>query len=256
MVCSNCQHENPEGRFCAKCGTMLVGNEAAQETAAGVHDAAGYQAQQQSNAHLENAKKVTKQYAGYFMSVLKNPYKTASRIEGDQLINGLITIALYALFIPLMVYIVVESQLGDWADLPFFDFVVKPTLAYTLFIVLVASYTFAAIRLAKVQASYQAVLARFGSLLIPFVAMFAVALLLALLEMELFSFFLVVGFLSSIFTVPALTILSFKKEQMEEGLDVVHGMILAYVLTFITLYVMSSILVERIVNNLNSPFWF
>jgi hypothetical protein len=246
MICGNCQHENAGGKFCAKCGTKMVFNEAKQEIASTtqpVHQA-------QPNIHMENAKKITKMYFGFFMTILKNPYSQSKNIGNEHFINGLITVALYAIFIPLMVYLGLKDSLAmGYVDSPFLNFVVKPAFGYAVFILLVVTYSFAAIKLGKVQADFQTVIARFGSLLIPFVGMFGLALLLALLETKFFAIILFIGFVGSIFTVPALTISSFKKE-ISGGLDVVYGTILTYVLTFITLMIMASILLETIINSI------
>ncbi|WNB92521.1 zinc ribbon domain-containing protein [Bacillus sp. NEB1478] len=249
MVCSKCQHENTGGKFCGKCGNSLladVTNEVAA-TSVPTHSA------QQPNVHVENAKKVTKMYFGYFMNILKSPYSQSKSIGTEHFINGLITVALYALFIPLMVYLGLKDTIGIFHDSPFFTFVVKPSFGYAVFIMLVASYSFAAIKLGKVQVSYQAVIARFGSLLVPFVGMFGLALLFAVLEIKFFVLILFIGFIGSIFTVPALTISSFKKDT-SSGLDVVYGTILTYVATFITLGIMANILLEAIKNALEQ--WF
>jgi hypothetical protein len=110
----------------------------------------------------------------------------------------------------------------------------------------VATYSFAVVKLAKVNASYKEVISRFGSFLIPFLAILLIGFVLSLLKAKIFVLFLVLGFSTSLIVVPTLVIASFKKET-QDGLDVIYGTILTYILTCITIAIMSEMLFERIV---------
>jgi hypothetical protein len=243
MTCPKCNHLSDGGNFCGKCGTRLG---AVQETAAAseVETIPFNATQAPSNAHLENAKKISKMYLGFFMGVLKKPFSQAQNVGKEHFINGLITVALYAIFIPLMVFLGFKDY-SQYVDSPFLNFVLKPAFGYAVFILLVVVYSFAAIKLGKIQASLQEVIARFGTFLVPFVGLFAIATIMALMEMEFFALILFIGFIGSIFTVPPLVIASFKK-QSTAGLDVIYGTILTYLATFITLGIMGRILFEMI----------
>ena len=61
-------------------------------------------------------------------------------------------------------------------SVPFTDVVIKPALTYAIFIMLVAVFTYTAVKLGRVNVHFKEVIARFGSFLIPSVAILAIAL--------------------------------------------------------------------------------
>ncbi|MDQ1144136.1 hypothetical protein QE429_000963 [Bacillus sp. SORGH_AS 510] len=263
MQCPACSHQNEGGKFCEQCGTKLVSN-AFQETASAVDveptSNPSYQQSQvntQPNQYLEGAKNISKMYFSYFLQVLKKPYASSKSVGSEHFINGIITMVLYSVVIPLMIYFGLKtllssvnefgSMFGGEMDIqpPFTDVVIKPTFAYAVFILLVASFTFFAIKLGKVNVTYKEVISRFGSFLIPFVAILFVALIMSILKIKLFLLFLFIGFITSIFIVPPLVIASYKKES-QEGLDVIYGTLFTFVLTFIAIGIMGDMLFESI----------
>lgn len=256
MKCLNCNHLNDGGKFCEKCGAKLVViDEAAAATETPVYNTQTVSTQ--PNVHIENAKNVSKMYAGFFMNVIKKPFSQSQHVDHTHFVNGLITVALYAIFIPLMLYLGFKEY-TTYIDSPFLNVVVKPAFAYAIFILLVSVYSFAAIKLGKVNTSLQDVIARFGTFLVPFVGLFIVATIMALLQIKLFALLLFIGFIGSVFTVPPLVIASFKKE-VTAGLDVVYGTILTYLATFITIGFMAKLLFEVVgsmLEDLLSSFFF
>lgn len=256
-ICPNCQHPNDYGNFCEKCGTRLTDQEGAarQETAAssegqaygtpgyGSHGSAGTPSAGQ--AYLENAKQVSKLYFGYFADVMKKPLAYANNTGREQFVNALITIGIFSLIIPLMMYLGFHDYARLIGEGAFVKIVLKPFVGYVVFMMLLVAYTYLAVKLSKVQASFQDVAGRFGALLVPFTCSFLVAFVLALLDAEISVYFLLIGFIGSLFTVPALVINSFNKDS-RTGLDTVYGTVLTYVLTFITLYIMGKILLSSI----------
>ncbi|WHY85464.1 hypothetical protein QNH39_23080 [Neobacillus novalis] len=281
MQCPVCSHQNEGGKFCEQCGTKLetaAYQEAAPTAEPTMNQAPSYTSQQgyqqgnpqgyqqgnpqgfqqvnsQPNQYLEGAKNISKMYFGYFMEVLKKPYASSKSVGEEHFTNAIITIVLYSLIIPLMLYFGIKSftsslsgMWGNTLDIspPFTETVIYPTFAYAIFILLVATFSFAAVKLAKVNASYKEVISRFGSFLIPFLAILLIGFVLSLLKAKIFVLFLVLGFSTSLIVVPTLVIASFKKET-QDGLDVIYGTILTYVLTCITIAIMSEMLFERIV---------
>jgi hypothetical protein len=262
MLCPNCNHQNEGGKFCEKCGTSLIAK-AAQETAASVdipqtNTHAAQAAQSQPNQYLEATKKISKTYFAYFIQVLKKPFASAQGVGSEHLVNGIITIALYSFIIPLMIYFAVKGILSSVNDFgsdlfgedvainpPFMDMVLKPTFAFAVFILLVATFSFAAVRLGRINASFSEVIARFGSFLIPFTAILAVALIMSFLKIKMFVLLLFIGFVGSIFIVPPLVISSYKKDS-KEGVDVIYGTLITFVLTFIAMGMMGDMLFQSI----------
>ncbi|ETI69651.1 zinc ribbon domain-containing protein [Neobacillus vireti] len=223
----------------------------------------GYQqVNTQPNQYLEGAKNISKMYFGYFMEVLKKPYASSKSVGAEHFTNAIITIVLYSLIIPLMLYFIIKSfadsmfgRIGQISP-PFLETVIYPTFTYAIFILLVATFAFAAVKLAKVNASYKEVISRFGSFLIPFLAILLIGFVLAILKAKVISvIFLVLGFSTALLIVPTLVIASFKKDT-QDGLDVIYGTLFTYILTCITIAIMGEMLFERIVSAIEDAVRF
>lgn len=262
MLCKNCGKINEEGKFCESCGTKLEGDsieEVASTTEAPVEQntqSSHTASETNVNEYLDKAKHISKTYFSYFVKILKSPLSESQNIRKEEFVNGVITIALYALLIPLMVYLSLGSD-RQYLHSPFLNVLLKPTIGYAVFIFLIAGFSFLAVQLGRVKVDIKDVISRFGALLVPFVAFFALGFILALLQIELFAIALSLGLMGGIMAVPPLVIQSFKKN-VSGGLDAVYGIILTYILIGITLGVMSAILIDNIIGNfggfLNLPF--
>ncbi|WP_409292636.1 hypothetical protein [Peribacillus sp. SCS-37] len=267
MYCPTCKTSSSEGgTFCESCGTKLVSPAEAESAAsyeASVSDVPVYTnsttQQAQPNPYLETTKKVSRMYFSYFMQVLKRPFASSQAVGAEHLLNGIITIAIYSLIIPLIMYFAFRGILNTVSDfgadfydgpsladqVPFTGVVIKPAFAYAIFIFLVAAACFMAVRLGRVNASFSEVIARFGSFLIPFVAILAVALVMTILKVKIFFIVLSIGFIGSVFIVPPLVIASFKRD-VQEGVDAIYGTLLTYILTFIAMGIMGDMLFESL----------
>jgi hypothetical protein len=301
MICSSCSHHNDGGKFCEQCGTPLTAPTSdattvlqpkREEAAAAAADATtvlqpnreangapnqhvpnqyqGYNqppyqgAPQQPNRYIESTKKVSKMYFGYFLQVLKQPYASTQKVGAEHLINGIITMVLYAFLIPFTLYFFIKNtsnSIGSFfgssssIEVPFSEVVLKPTLAFAIFIFLICLFTLAAVKLGRSQASFQEVTARFGSLLIPIVAILLVALIMSLLDIKLFVVVLLLALLGSIFLVPALVIASFKKDSAF-GLDAIYGTFVTYILTFIAFAIMGDMLASSLMEVIEDAMYF
>ncbi|GIP29784.1 hypothetical protein J23TS9_49140 [Paenibacillus sp. J23TS9] len=268
-ICPKCHHANDYGNFCEECGTRLLDGEASARTESapasegpvypvyGGHAPGSAGQPSTGQAYLQNAKHVSKLYFSYFADVMKKPFAYAQNTGREQFVNGLITIMIFSLIIPLMIYL----GFHDYAEFigrgAFLTIVLKPFVGYVVFMMLLVTYTFLAVKFSKVNASYQDVAGRFGALLVPFTCSFLLSFVLTLLDAKIFVYFLLIGFIGSLFTVPALVISSYTKEN-RTGLDTVYGTILTYVLTFLTLYIMGKLLlssIDYLMNSSLSPFF-
>ncbi|MGG3797954.1 hypothetical protein [Metabacillus fastidiosus] len=244
VVCSQCGHLNEIGKFCVKCGAKLQAS-GAEEQAATVHinDSAAVK----TNEHVEKAKVMSKMYINYFIQGMKNPTTAAQSVNSEQFINGLITMIIYAISIPLMFYFSVP-----YAD-SFTEVVLKPSFYYLLFIGFVALVTFAVVKLGRVPAVIQDVFARFGTFLIVPTAFFIGAFILSLIKVHDFaSILLLFGFLGLFIAVP-FTIFSFKKD-IKVGLDAVYGTFLTYLAIIILILTIARIIIDQILYNIGSMF--
>lgn len=255
MQCPNCHHEHVEGNFCVKCGTPLT---SANEQAATVdtenaqtNPVPPFTEKVQPNVQLEKAKEISKMYFGFFMTVLKSPFSQASKVSSAHFVNGLISIVLFSLLIPLITYL----NLGDlrhYIDSPFANVVLKPMVGFAIYMLLIAVYSFVGLKAGKVSANIKEVISRFGALLIPFIALFLVAIILSILQIKILAFLLLfVGISLSVSMVPLFIILSYKKES-EKGLDAFYCSIIVYLLTGLTLLIMGNMLFSALLDAIES----
>ncbi|WAA09756.1 zinc ribbon domain-containing protein [Fervidibacillus albus] len=249
MKCPKCQHENEFGNYCIKCGTPLTENTGSKDD----EDFTGNGQQSvQGNHQFESMKQLSKGYFQYFLDVLKNPYREASKFGKEQQINSFITIGLYSIFIPMIIYITL-GDLKMWIDQPFFNLFIKPFIGYAIFVLLIALYIFLAIKINKISVSIQDVFSRYGTMLVPFVVIFALAFITSLLEMDIFLFLLFFGFAAVVFLVPPFVLMSFTKGE-KVGIDLIYSTLIVYVLTFITIDIMSDLLFSMIGNIIGGLF--
>ncbi|WP_409271434.1 hypothetical protein V1499_18320 [Neobacillus sp. SCS-31] len=270
MNCPNCNHHNSGGKFCEKCGTNLTTG-AQNESAATAEFTAGptqtANGSTATNQYLETTKAISRQYIKFVLEVLKKPFSTSTQVGGEQFINAIITVCLFSLFVPLMSYFVLKGIISDMGNFggglfgnavreitpPFGSVVIKPFFGFIVFVLLISSFTFAAVKLGKVNASFKEVASRFGTLLVPFTALMLVAVLFSMLKISFAFVLLIISLIGLIFLVPALVISSYKSP-FNNGLDIAYGSLLTYVLTFITLMIMGEFLFDSIASNLDR-YW-
>ncbi|MDQ0229285.1 zinc ribbon domain-containing protein [Metabacillus malikii] len=249
MNCSNCGHLNEGGKFCVKCGTKLAGDSATveQQQSATIENQAAHvhtqpvQPEQptqpvqpvqpaEPNKHVETAKAMSKLYFSYFIQGIKNPTTAAQSVREEQFINGLITMIIYALCVPLTLYFGIKAALsdmfGEFGNELSFSVVLKPIFFSIIILGLIALVTFAVIKLGRVQVTIKDVFARFGTFLIVPTAFILIGFILSLIQVELYTYLLWAGLAGMLFVIP-FTIFSFKKD-VTFGLDAVYGTLLTY----------------------------
>ncbi|WP_410771699.1 4-Cys prefix domain-containing protein [Fontibacillus sp. BL9] len=240
MICRNCHHQqnNENAKFCENCGTPLNKSEGPGPIPKKEEHRSD---RQQASEYLESAKKASKLYFKFFASALRSPVTYAKSVGKEQFVNGIITMILYSLVIPLIVYSGFH-RLAGFMDHPFLNLVVRPTVAFAVLAVLTAAYCYLAVWYGKGKAGFQDVVARFGVHLVPFTALLILALLMAVLQINLFqSLLLMVGLFGSIFSVPAFVIISYIPEK-GAALDQLQSTILVYIAAFITVGLLGKIL--------------
>ena len=271
MKCPNCGHLNEGGRFCENCGTQLVEtadsaiqNQQQQQSTPQVNNEneVGNTGALQAEEYLKKTKDQSKQYITYFMDVLKKPYASLNApFENQHYMYAIITFILYSLFIPLMIYFGVKglmstfSYFGESANSSFVDAVIIPAIAYGVFIVLVAGFTFFSIKLGRVNVAFKEVFTKFGILLVPFVFILAIGLILSILKVSLFILFLVIGLVGSMYIVVPLLIAFYKKDTPGEGMDAVYGTLLTYILASILMLIMGEMLIDTLLSGLENSIF-
>ena len=269
MKCQNCGHENRGGRFCENCGTPLV--ESTENTIQNQQPqpapvvSSGNTGASQAEDYLKKTKDQSKQYITYFIDVLKRPYASLNApLENQHFVHAIITIVLYSLFIPLISYFLIKeaseginrmNPFGGYGSndytVPFTDIVLKPFFAFAIFIVLLIALTFISIKLGRVNVKFKEVLTRFGTLLIPFVFILAIGVIFSILKVSLFSLLLMgIGLTGAIYIVVPVLIAFYKKNSAGEGLDVVYGTLLTYILMVIVLLITGEMLFESLLSGI------
>ncbi|WP_246041863.1 hypothetical protein [Robertmurraya kyonggiensis] len=209
--------------------------------------------------YLEKGKTISKLYFSYFLSVLKSPVPTAERIGKKELTNGIITIVLFALMIPLMTFFGLKGLLEDSfysPDVSFSAVVLKPFFTLVVILALIAVIIFGVIKLGKSPASLLDVISRLGAFLVVPTALLFIALIISLIGSVFFAVFLILGLVGASLIIP-LIVYSFKRE-INKGLDTFYCTFLVYIgiaILFVVLGEQAFYEIENMINNFD-PFGF
>ncbi|MBP1971137.1 hypothetical protein J2Z83_003276 [Virgibacillus natechei] len=267
LVCSSCSENQESGKFCGNCGGSLqpaqgdnqqqgeinAGTEQFAATAAKSQPAP--QVEPQAQQTTETIKNGLRDYWAYALGLIKNP-TDSFRSGEDHFINGLVTMALYALAFSLSIYFFISNSFMGPLDPSFFEFNFKFTLAIVAFLAITFGITFAITRLAKSQELFKTVISQYGGLLVPFTALNIVAVIGGLAG----SPFLVFAPLavSSIFTflfIPVLYVFEKSSQVNNQGQKIYFSLI---TLLFIGLgfYILGEVIISSILSDLTNRFPF
>lgn len=260
MICTQCGTTYETAKFCVKCGIPLMeipataSSEAAttmdppaskasipiptmayneesslsqnqnQEVPALPSMAKGWEQVKQSQVVQQGAQ-ISKQFGNYYIKALLHPFLTAKAVSKSHFTNGMITMFLTALLIPLTIYISLSQN--SLFSIPFGKTVIKPFLLIWIALLIASLVAFGAIRLARVVSDFMTVTARIGTMLVPATATLILCMLSVVLELgtTLLAFFFTVSVVI-IFIAIASVVLSIRKDQ-RTGLDPLYGAIIA-----------------------------
>src|SRR5699024_5955897 len=185
----------------------------------------------QSSPFVEKTKEIAKNYWTFLTKVFQSPYRTSQEVTDDSpdLINGLITVILFSLFMPLFVYFYTRSVSGGWVAPTFLDTVVIPFFIFLIVIALVVAIIFAVVRLMKINIDYLAVFTRFAALIVLPTAIVLLAIVLSLINANALSFILGGFALFITFLASFASIFSIKETHYQEGgLDLIYVVLINY----------------------------
>ncbi|MBO2946065.1 hypothetical protein JJQ72_18980 [Paenibacillus sp. F411] len=207
-------------------------------------------------AYLDQAKDGSRIYISYALEVLKSPLAAAQRTGSEQLVNGVISIVLFTLLIPLLVYIMIGSNGRNLIEYsigrsPFTEIVLKPWFWLLVLTGLSAVYTAGAVKLSSSSNVHiKEVIARYGTLLVPFIALMMISSLLISMGTSLGSMLLIIGLVGAYFTVPALIITGYFNQAGRGNMDVLYSILLVYAALLVTIMLIGRSLMSMIVNGL------
>ncbi len=261
MQCNSCGQINPEeSKFCVKCGANLLTAEAAEESPAFPHLGTDQTGQQggpsEPNPQLQQIKQMSSQYWKHFVQVLKQPTRIGEMTNESHMVNGIITMVLFSLMLPLIVYITLKNAVSGYGfgfvHITFGDYVLKPLFFLLIVTLMVNSLIFLALKLGNVVASYREVIGRFGSYMIPSAAIVAFGVLLSILQVNggFLGWVVLAGFFSWMLAVSA-TIYSYRSRHTG-GLDPFYGVLGTFAGTLLLLYLFGDNLLSVFFNGMGN----
>ncbi|ASA25945.1 hypothetical protein [Paenibacillus donghaensis] len=136
---------------------------------------------------VQKARQTSKQYSGYFLNALKAPYATMKSVSPAHSLNGWITMVLIAVLSSFYFL----TWFLKWDISPAFGpGFLKPLLLTALSLAVAFGLTYAVLRMEKVNPDLRLLAAQFGTLLVPAVAVLALAVLFLMFSLYSFSTYL------------------------------------------------------------------
>ncbi|MEJ8766874.1 Yip1 family protein [Oceanobacillus sp. HCA-5259] len=288
LVCLSCNHQQEAGKFCGVCGAAMQSqndvDNSNQQSRRGEEPSqantteGNAQVEQQTTAKSNPAaatiegnaqptadavKEGLNHYWSYFLHLLKNPARAFQSGE-KQLTNSLINIGLYALFFSLSIYFLGNSLFksfgGSWMSesLPFFRIVPRLFFFALILIAITFGSALAMTKLAKNQDSFKKIIAEYGSIYVPFVALNLVAVLGGLIGSYQLTFFTLVISLVMIFSyVPVLYVYQKASEVNPNGQKIYFSLATVLLISFICFLLADAVLMDFIsqIEDLTSYGW-
>ncbi|WP_182199812.1 zinc-ribbon domain-containing protein [Paraliobacillus salinarum] len=273
MYCKNCQAPlETDAKFCVNCGAKVTETSNQTEGTVAEHDQvaatnAGISTENNqgtstnsntdnkatANEYVDQGKEVAKKYWSFLPQAVLHPYATSKRVNEEGMINAIITLVLFSLFIPLSSYIGVSTYFRA----PFFDTVLKPFVIMLLFFALLIAVKFGVAKLMKANISFIGVLARFGTLMVVPTIFVLASIIFMFLSSYTFSVLLMVCAISFASIASMATIFSIKEKAVGRGgLDVIYGVIITYVAMMIILFIIGDSIMGRLIGDIQNNLYF
>lgn len=283
MICGKCQTVNDaNAKFCVNCGkqidhlkrkpvevegdgdvqtdeVVVTEVEATADVAGAGASAGGHKPMpaREPDPVVEKAKEIGQSFLNYLLDGVKAPFQASKNVGAEQadLINGLITLLIFSLFIPFSVFV-----FGRWGRPPFFATVVVPFFLFIIFMAITVGIIFGVSRLMKSEIDFLAVFTRFMTFMIIPAGLAVLTFIVSIFNAYLFTglllllIFLIVSLASvgTIFTI---------KETNEKsgGLDVTYVIIIHFLIISLVLALFGDALLGQLMNqmmNQLNPFFF
>lgn len=266
MICSKCGHvfENELGSLteCPVCGAALAPprNEKLEVVDAGIESAAAGESppeighdtgnsgasapggkaspdltwkQVKESQAFQQGAEISKQYGGFFLNALLRPLASSKKIDKAHFLNGIITMVIIAILLPLVLY--VPSLRSAFPD-AFGAGYLRPFLLVVLAFAVAVFAAYGVLRLGKVAADVRNITAKLGTLLVPSTAALLISVIFQILGlgMGISGLFLFITVLS--FFVAITLLIHQEMSQSTSALDPLYGSLIVNVLFGYILY--------------------
>ncbi|MGY0693650.1 hypothetical protein ACW2QC_12765 [Virgibacillus sp. FSP13] len=258
MQCSNCGQQTEEGKFCTNCGAQLPNDEyaAAADPTINTNDVHPpsqephqEQASYQSNEAVDKLKTAGANFGHFFVTLVKGPSE-AKKANSNDWISSVTTIVIFSLLIALGYHLsisTIPTGFFGGPSMSFFDSFVVPLIEFIILFVLVAALTFAGVKFAAQALTFMDVLAKYGGYLIPFLLLFTVGFLFALVDLtSLSALFILISVLGALLIAPTLILL----EQPAVGFDRIYVLLGIYFISLLVFGFFIQSFIESIVGTL------
>ncbi|MDQ0195454.1 hypothetical protein [Paenibacillus wynnii] len=205
---------------------------------------------------VQQAKKVSKQYFNFFLGALLHPYRSMRTVEEEQTLNGIISMALTALFSSF--YFLFWFMKWDISP-AFGPGFIKPLLFTAVGIAVAYSLMYAVLRMEKVSFAPKLLLARFGTLLVPVIAILLLSIFF--LVCSLFTFSLSLLVLSYLFIFVAINAVLFQYP-LGHSAGPIDTLFSVFIVNAVTAYIFYKLITSVVVGAIGgimsgiSPFGF
>jgi len=247
--CPQCGSEELGAKFCMACGYQVSQSEGNVESQL----AASHAEPSNGNTYVDQGKNMAKSYWEFLMATVKHPTQQAQTMNGGSMVNGLITLVLYSLLIPLMIYFVIKGTFGEFMAPSFSEVFFKPAFFILLFMALNTAVIYAVSKPGNSNLHFYDVVARFGGFLVVPTLLFVLAIIFSVLQLyTMVGFAGILGVLG-LFIAATLTIYSLRR-QGNQGIDAIYGTFLFYIAFYIIVRLISeNIMINGLMQNMN-PF--
>lgn len=247
MSCTHCHASLDVGlQFCPHCGTKQSNSTAAQEETAAAHAAESSNHATTTNDTVakvqENVSKTSKEFWVFVKEHVRRPVASSEQSGADQWINGIITIVLTALMLPLsmfLLYQIHDEYISGFFRMgyglfrepnPFMMLLIRPFFIILTLLAVIYGALFVSTRLMKSACNYKDVLGRFGAYMVIPLALFVIMFGFSLIGLyKIALLFLVFGFLG-VNTSISYTIYSLRHNHSAQGIDPFYAVLLTYLI--------------------------
>lgn len=180
------------------------------------------------NQHVQQAKQVSKQYSGFFLSSLAHPYRTMKSVEAAQALHGIITMILMAILSSFYFL----TWFIKWDISPAFGpGFLKPLLLTAVGIAVAFCLMYALLRIEKLDVNPKLLAARFGTLLVPTVAVLLLAILFLICNLSSFALYLLILSYLILFVALNSVLFQYPLNRSESRIDTTYTLVIANAVT-------------------------